>query len=381
MSVQRPRTSRVGMIGAGQLARMTHQAAISLDIELRVLTEDLDSPAVRAGAVPVVGRDDDAADLAAFARGCDVVSFDHELVAPALLADLSELAIVRPSPQAKLMAQDKLHARRTLAAERINVPDFAVVAGTADVVAFADDHGWPVVIKARSGGYDGRGVWVVADERAADEVCQAAAGRALRLLVEAHVDIEQELAVLVARRPSGETAVFPLLQTYQRDGICVEVVSPARVSVAHAAAASELAFRLADSLGVEGLLAVEMFVTAHGLVVNEVALRPHNSGHITIDACPTSQFEQYLRALLDWPLGETRLIAPAAAMVNVLGPADGSNPVDRLARALAVPPARVHLYGKESRPGRKLGHVTALGATPGEALDLARAAAEELVSP
>ena len=377
----RPPSARVAMIGAGQLARMTHQAAISLHVELRVLTHELDAPAVRAGATPVLGSPDASGDLAALADGCDVVTFDHELVLPDLLAELAERAVVRPSPQAKLLAQDKLHARRTLADARVAVPAFAAVADAADVEAFAGEHGWPVVVKARSGGYDGRGVWVVDDPDAADEICERADAAGLRLLVEALVDIRLELAVLVARTASGATTAYPVLQTHQHDGICLDVVAPAAVPPQQAAEATRLAIELANGLGVTGLLAVELFVTPTGLFVNELALRPHNSGHLTIDACPTSQFEQHLRALLDWPLGDTQLLAPAAAMVNVLGPADGSDPTRRLARALAVPQARVHLYAKTPRPGRKLGHVTALGATPDEALDLARTAAAELVNP
>jgi 5-(carboxyamino)imidazole ribonucleotide synthase len=374
-------TARVGMIGAGQLARMTQQAAIALGVELRVLTEDPEAPAVRAGATPVLGRADDPAGLDALAAGCDVVTFDHELVPAGLLAGLARRATVRPSPAAKAMAQDKLHARRTLRGAGLEVPPFAPCDGAAEVAAFAAEHGWPVVVKARSGGYDGRGVWRADDERDAARICREAEAAGVALLVEAHVDIAAELAVLVARTPSGARAAYPVLETHQRDGICIDVVAPAAVSADQAARATRMAVAIADGFDVAGVLAVELFLTGDRLLVNELALRPHNSGHLTIDACPASQFEQHLRALLDWPLGETGLLAPAAAMVNVLGPPDGSDPARRLTHALAVPGARVHLYAKAARPGRKLGHVTALGATADHALDRARAAAAALAGP
>lgn len=377
----RPPAARVAVIGAGQLARMSQQAAIALDIELRVLSQEHDAPAVRAGATHVPGSWEDEHDLDAVAAGCDVVTFDHELAPPELLERLAQRAVVRPSPQAMLLTQDKLHARRTLAGARIDVPAYAAVSDVADVETFAAAHGWPVVLKARSGGYDGRGVWVVEDRHAAAATCRSAGEAGVRLLVEEHVAIEQELAVLVARTPSGATAAYPVLATHQHDGICRHVSVPAAIPATQAAAATRLAIAIADGAAVEGLMAVELFLAQGELLVNELALRPHNSGHLTIDACTTSQFEQHLRALLDWPLGETQLLAPAAAMVNVLGPADGSDPAGRLARALAIPQARVHLYGKLARPGRKLGHVTALGATVDEALGYAQAAADELVGP
>ena len=367
------------MIGAGQLARMTHQAAIALNIELRVLTDDLDAPAVRAGAIPILGSPAHPRDLEALAAGCDVVTFDHELTQPRLLANLDQDATVRPSPLAKHLAQDKLHARETLAQAGFRVPPFARVDGATDIEAFAERHGWPVVVKARAGGYDGRGVWITHDHHDAARIRQCALSAGRELLVEAHVDIQSELAVLVARRPSGDSAVYPVMETRQYDAICQEVVAPAAISDEDADEARRLAVNIADDVDAAGLLALELFLTADGLVVNELALRPHNCGHLTIDACPTSQFEQHLRAILDWPLGDTRLLAPAAAMVNILGAADGSDPTLRLADALAVPQARVHLYAKTPTRGRKLGHVTALGKDGQEALHHAHTAAAALV--
>ncbi len=372
-------SATVGMIGAGQLARMTHQAAIALNIELRVLTDDLNAPAVRGGATPVLGSPKHPRDLQKLAAGCDVVTFDHELAEPQLLAELSRHVTVRPSPRAKQLAQDKLHARETLSQAGFRVPSFAPVDSSTDIDAFAERHGWPVVIKARRGGYDGRGVWITGDTREAARIWQSASAAGRELLVESFVDIRCELAVLVARRPSGDSVTYPVMETRQQDAICREVIAPAAIPVDRADEARRLAVSIADGVDVAGLLAVELFLTGEGLVVNELALRPHNCGHLTIDACPTSQFEQHLRAILDWPLGDTGMLAPAAAMVNVLGPPDGSDPATRLADALAVPQARMHLYAKTATRGRKLGHVTALGQDSDEALRHARSAAAALV--
>jgi 5-(carboxyamino)imidazole ribonucleotide synthase len=373
-------SARVGMVGAGQLARMTQQAAIGLGIELAVLTDDALAPAVRAGARQIHGSAGDARDLLTLAEGCDVVTFDHEQADPALLGALAEHAVVRPSPAAQLMAQDKLEARRVLADSGFPVPAFVAVESPGDIERFAAAHGWPVMAKSRTGGYDGRGVWVLDGPEQARDLYDRlrAAGRAL--LVEELVDLECELAVLVARNPRGQVVCYPVFQTHQHDGICHEVIAPAPVGAELADSAQRLAVSVADGVDAAGVIAVELFVAGGKLLVNELALRPHNSGHLTIDACHTSQFEQHLRGVLNWPLGRGELAAPACAMVNVLGPANPGDPAAGLAAALEVPHAHVHLYGKPWRPGRKLGHVTALGDDVDEALQRARAAAAAMVA-
>jgi 5-(carboxyamino)imidazole ribonucleotide synthase len=369
----------VGVVGGGQLARMLHQAAISLGVHVVVLDPDPECSAALAGARRVDGTWTSADDLVAFARsGVDVVTFDHELSDPADLVVLESQSPVpvRPEPATKLVAQDKLHARRTFASLGLAVPAFAEVATAADLEAFAAAHGgWPVVLKSARGGYDGRGVWILESAAEAEEVL-ASGGT---FLAEERVDIDHELAVMVARRPSGEVRAWPPFRTTQVGGICTDVTIAAPPTTAEQAAA-RLALDLATQIDLSGVMAVELFVTTTGaIVVNEIACRPHNSGHVTMDACITGQFEQHLRAVLDLPLGDTAPTVPAAAMVNILG---GPSPWDtsRLAAALAVEDTTLHLYGKSHRPGRKLGHVNAIAATPKEALHHARAVADALGS-
>ncbi len=268
-----------------------------------------------------------------------------------------------PGADALVHAQDKRRMRARLGELGVGVPAWAPVVTPADIDAFAQEYGWPVVLKAATGGYDGRGVWIVGDRAEA----QAVLGHGVALLAEQHVTMLRELAAVVARSPYGQVAAWPVVQTVQRDGICVEVLAPAPgLDDATAIEAQRLAIRIAGDLGVVGVLAVELFQTADGLLVNELAMRPHNSAHWTIEGSRTSQFEQHLRAVLDYPLGRTDALAPAAAMANVLGaPADGPEIDERLHHAMARwPGAKFHLYGKAPRPGRKLGHVTVLGVDP-----------------
>ncbi len=356
------------MVGAGQLARMTHQAAVALGQSLRVLAEDPVEPAALVASEVVVGRPDDLAMLRRFAQGCDVLTFDHEHVPPdhlrALVADGMR---VYPSPDALVHAQDKLLMRQTLAGLGMPVPPFREVTRLQDVLRFGAQHGWPCVLKAVRGGYDGRGVWMLNAPSDARRVMAELLAAGTPLLVEPYVAMRRELAALVARSPFGQGAAWPVVQTVQHDGICVEVLAPAPgLDPDLAQAGQELALRVASELGVVGVLAVELFEMPHGqLLVNELAMRPHNSGHWTIEGAVTSQFEQHLRAVLDYPLGSTAPRAPACVMANVL--AADSPPVlgidERLHHLMArYPETKVHLYAKPEWPRRKIGHVTVLGA-------------------
>ena len=375
----------VGMVGGGQLARMTSQAATGLGVGFRVLAGSAAESAAQVAAGTRLGDYRSLADLRDFAAGCDVITFDHEHVPDAHLAALERDGVrVRPAAAALRFTQDKLAMRERLTGLGVACPRFAPVRALAEVEEFADGS-WPVVLKAVSGGYDGKGVWVCGS--AADAAAVLAHGAVLAgevaLIAEEYVAFEREIAVLAARSPHRQGAVYPVVQTVQRDGICREVIAPAPgLAPGRAAQAQELALRIADELGVTGLLAVEMFETPAGLLVNELAMRPHNCGHWTIEGARTSQFEQHLRAVLDLPLGSPAMATPVAAMANVLG-GDDADVYDRYIHVMAADPAaKVHMYGKPVRPGRKIGHVTVTGdwdhADPQELADRARRAASYL---
>ncbi|MFG1673231.1 5-(carboxyamino)imidazole ribonucleotide synthase [Micromonospora sp. NPDC049282] len=355
----------VGMVGGGQLARMTHQAAIALGQSLRVLALSPDDGAALVAADVQYGDHTDLTALRTFAKGCDVVTFDHEHVPNAHIRVLTDEGVkLFPPADALVHAQDKRVMRERLGELGAPSPAWRPVESPADLVAFGAETGWPVVLKAARGGYDGRGVWMVDDADQAAELAATLLDGGTPLLVEERVALRRELAVQVARSPFGQVAAYPVVETVQRDGICVEVLAPAPdLPEERAVAAQQLAIDLATSLGVVGLLAVELFDTPAGLVVNELAMRPHNSGHWTIEGARTSQFEQHLRAVLDYPMGDTSLTAPVVVMANVLGGEPGGISIDERLHHLfaAEPGAKVHLYGKQVRPGRKIGHVTVLG--------------------
>ncbi|TQN30367.1 5-(carboxyamino)imidazole ribonucleotide synthase [Haloactinospora alba] len=371
---------RVGMVGGGQLARMTHQAGIALGTDFRVLTGSAeDSAALVCGDVRL-GDDKDAADLSAFGKSCDVVTFDHEHVPEPVLREVERAGVrLRPSRDALRYAQDKLRMRTRAHELGAPCPQWRAVTTLEHVSVFAGENGWPVVLKAASGGYDGKGVWVVSSVAEAETVLERAAEAGIQILAEERVDFRRELAVQVARSPHGQFAVYPVVETVQRDGICHEVIAPApSLDEERATRAQELAIELAHALDVVGMLAVELFDTPDGIVINELAMRPHNSGHWSIEGARTSQFEQHLRAVLDLPLGSPRATAEYTVMANVLG---GEDPhvYDRYVHVMAKDPGvKVHFYGKEVRPGRKIGHVTALGDDHEELLARVRDAAAYL---
>ena len=372
-----PRTGLpvVGMVGAGQLARMTHQAAISLGQSLRILAASPQDGGAVVAADVVIGDHTSYADLSAFAAGCDVVTFDHEHVATEHVIALAAAGHrVAPDAAALVYAQDKQVMRERLADLGVPVPRWSPVGSRSDLADFVDRVGTPFVLKATRGGYDGKGVWVVGSAAEADAVLDSG----VPLIVEERVPIVREVAAVVARSPFGQGAAWPVVQTVQQDGICVEVLAPAPdLSEELSTQAQNLALTVAAKLGVVGVLAVELFETADGLVVNELAMRPHNSAHWTIEGARTSQFEQHLRAVLDYPLGATEMTAPAVAMANLLGgPAEGPALDERVHHMMARwPGVKLHLYGKTPRPGRKLGHITALGDDPDEVRARAAAAA------
>ena len=375
----------VGVVGGGQLARMLAPAAVPLGVGLRVLATSADDCAAQVAPYEL-GRPDDPTAVAALARGCDVLTLDHEHVPGRLLAELEAAGhAVRPGARALAHAQDKLVMRRRLSDLGVAVPEWEAVADPTALGAFAERHGWPVVLKTPRGGYDGKGVLVVEspDELHGGEAAAwfaRAAGSPL--LVEERVPFARELAALGARSPTGQVALWPVVETRQVDGICREVLAPApQLADDVAGQAARTAADIAGALAVTGVFAVEGFeVRPPGgpgrFVVNELAMRPHNSGHWTIDGSVTSQFEQHLRAVLDLPLGAVGASAPYTVMVNVLG-GEHDGLYRTYLHVMARDPAlKVHLYGKAVRPGRKIGHVTALGDDPDELLARARHAAD-----
>ncbi len=349
----------VAVIGAGQLARMMQEAASTLNIDLRLVAEDASASAAQVIPWQVVGQPDDAAAVRRAISDGAVLTFEHEHQHDDLLAELqSEGVSVQPSPAALLYARDKWAMRERLTEIGVPIPRWRQIESGADLEVFIAECGGKCIVKTTRGGYDGKGVRVVADPRECADWLEA---DGVELIAEEKVDFTAEVAALCARRPSGQVAHWPLVETIQQDGVCAQVIAPAPDAPALATQAREIAETIATELGVTGVLAVEMFVVQGRLLVNELAMRPHNSGHWTIEGSVTSQFEQHLRAVLDLPLGATDLVAPHAVMVNLLGCAHADPRAGYAAVMHEFPEAKLHLYGKSVRPGRKLGHITFLG--------------------
>ncbi|MFM7029663.1 MAG: 5-(carboxyamino)imidazole ribonucleotide synthase [Micrococcales bacterium] len=375
-------TYRVGVIGGGQLARMMTVPAINLGLTLNVLSETEGSSA--ALATHSVGDYNQLAVVEAFAKTVDVITFDHEHVPLAVLEALeAEGVSVQPPSKALAFAQNKLKMRERLGLLGLPMPDWAEIHDADSLDAFIEAHGGVAILKTPIGGYDGKGVRVVSS--AADAADWLSAEGLARvgghLLAEEKVSFTRELAQLSARTPSGEFRAWPLVQTTQENGVCAEVLAPApNASEATLEQAAEIARGVAEGLGVTGVMAVEMFETTDGrLLINELAMRPHNSGHFSIEGSVTSQFEQHLRAVLDLPLGSTLATGAHAVMVNLLGVDSENDFLPHYAAALSAhPEAKIHTYGKQARAGRKMGHVTVVSGNAEWALAEARATAKML---
>ena len=369
----------VGVIGGGQLARMCAGPAAEMGVTLSVLAEGPEVSAALVVPSSPVGEHTDVETVRAFARECDVVTFDHEHVPTEVLdALVADGVAVRPGPHALLHAQDKLVMREALTAAGVPCPRWTAASTAEEVTTFASEVGWPVVAKTPRGGYDGKGVLVADRVGDLDAWLTTAADRGEPLLLEEAVPFVRELAVLLARSPSGQAAAWPVVETVQTDGICTEVIAPAPGLTKDAArAATSIGLDIAAMLEVIGVMAVELFELEDGsVVVNELAMRPHNSGHWSMDGAVTGQFEQHLRAVLDLPLGSPRPRAPWTVMGNVLG---GEHPdlYPTYRHVMARDPElKVHLYGKGVRPGRKIGHVNVSGDTLADLRERARHAAD-----
>ena len=361
-------TVTVGVVGGGQLARMMIPAAEALGLHLAVLAE-ADHCSARLAAT-AVGDYRDLDHLLDFAESVDVVTFDHEHVPTELLNELeSRGVVIRPGPHALAYAQDKALMRGRLARTSAPLPDWVVASSTAEVEEFLAQHSGEVIAKTPRGGYDGKGVRVIRSVAEVAEWLELG-----EVLLEEKVEFSRELAQLVARSPSGQMTLFPLVETIQANGVCAEVIAPApNASDAFQTHTAAVAKTIAAELDVTGVLAVELFQVGDDVVVNELAMRPHNSGHVFTEGALTSQFEQHLRAVVDWPLGDTSLTHPWSVMVNLFGDAGH----ERITAALETSDrVRVHAYGKEPRPGRKAGHIVVSGEKLEEVRDIARRAAE-----
>ncbi|MBE9402923.1 5-(carboxyamino)imidazole ribonucleotide synthase [Brachybacterium sp. Marseille-Q2903] len=370
---------RIGVVGAGQLARMMLGPAIELDLPLTVLASDpAESAAVVAGRVRT-GRHDEESAVRALATEVDVLTFDHEHVPTAFLERLVTTGDVqvRPGPGALVHAQDKLVMRRRLTELGHPCPRWWHVRGIEDLDRALAENDGPLVVKTPRGGYDGHGVRII--ERAEDAADWLEHHG--ELLAEQKVPFLRELSAQVARRPGGQSITYPVVQSVQRDGVCYEVVAPAPDLDPDAQQRiQQLAAAIAEDLDVVGMLAVELFETAgREVLVNELAMRPHNTGHWSMDGAVTGQFEQHLRAVADLPLGGTDMLAPCAVMVNLLGGSAPELASGARAAMQADPGVKVHLYGKSVRPGRKLGHVTVVGKDPEQLLARAHRAEKRII--
>jgi 5-(carboxyamino)imidazole ribonucleotide synthase len=379
--VRRGRTFTVGIIGGGQLARMMHAASIGLGINVRLLAEGPQTSAATVVHDVTVGDYTDPDTVRGFAAGCDVVTFDHEHVPTGLLRDLESTGVVvRPGPAALIHAQDKAIMRDRLTALGAPCPISRVVSDEAALAAFGEELGWPIVAKTSRGGYDGKGVWRLDSALEAGKPF-AGVTHGVQIIGEEFVDFARELSALVVRSPSGQAAAYPISESVQQNGICVETITPGPdLADEQAVAAQQLALMIAHELGVVGVLAVELMQRADGsVVVNELAMRPHNTGHWTIDGAHTSQFENHLRAVLDLPLGDPSSKESWIVMANVFGGTLEDLPSALLHCFARDRRLRVQLYGKQVRPGRKVGHVTTFGDDLAETRKRARHAAAYLM--
>ncbi len=371
----------LGLIGGGQLARMTAHAAARLGCIVAILERHEDAPAAGVAHLGLVGDWNSTADLLRLADVSDVLTLENEFAdAEALAAVERRGHVLRPGSGTMKIVQDKLWQKQALADEGIALAPFADAPSPADVLRAAEAFGWPLVLKRRRNGYDGKGNYTLRSARDLEAGWTALGGDANPLFVEGWFPFERELAVIIARGLDGGTAVYPVVETIQENHICRIVKFPAGVPSHVSEQAADLAARAVRAVAGVGVFGVELFHAADGSVaVNELAPRVHNSGHYTMEACACSQFENHVRAVMGWPLGSPRPRTAAAVMVNLLGHANGPGHPAGLEKALAVPEVALHLYGKSvSAPGRKMGHVTALGETVEEAMGRARQAADAL---
>ncbi len=373
----------LGILGGGQLARMTAYAAFRLGMRVYIMEKFPGSPAGEIAHKEVVGKPEDHDLLVRFASGCNVVTLESEFIDERHLLKIERSGnVLYPTATSVAHIQDKLVQKRTLEEAGIPVTPFAAVDSVDEARAFGEQHCYPFVLKSRRGGYDGYGNATIESSSAIETGWEAIAGGRSdsELYAEAFVSFDRELAVMVVRSVSGALERYPVVETVQRNHICHLVMAPARVSDDARDRVVDCARRAVEAIEGVGVFGIEFFLCSDGTVLlNEMAPRPHNSGHYTIEGCVTSQFENHIRAIMDWPLGSTALRAPAVSMANILGDAEAPGVVSDYARVLSDPRAHLHIYGKaDSRVGRKMGHVTVLGETVEQTLESAQRTADRV---
>lgn len=369
---------RLGIIGGGQLARMTAMAALPLGVEVLVLEKNPHSPAARLSPDSMVGDWSDEPTLRKFAGRCDVITLENEFVDAGALEVLEKAGHpVFPSAACIALTQDKYRQKLALQDAGLALPKFQAVNSPAEIMKAGEAFRWPMVLKTRRNGYDGKGNVTLKSEADLAAGWRTLGGGQNALMVESFYPFVKELAVIVTRGRDGGMAVYPTVETIQRDHVCHVVKVPAPIPDELAQRAARLAQRAVEAVGGVGSFGVEMFLSANGeIAINEIAPRVHNSGHYTIEACDCSQFENHVRAVLGWPLGNPLMLAPTAVMVNLLGQEKNSGQPCGLEQALRMKGARVHIYGKMmSGAGRKMGHITVLDNSLAEALAIAERAA------
>lgn len=378
-------TCTLGIIGGGQLARMLAQSATQLGCKIVILEKAADSPASQVASKTILGDWDDAKSLIKLAEACDVITLENEFVKASALAGLEESgkAPLFPSSRTMAVVQDKLLQKQALAAAGLPLPRFMAVASRADIERAGKEFGWPLVLKKRCNGYDGKGNFTLRTEAEISIGWDTLDGNKNALYVEEFCPFKSELAIMVTRGRDGQMVSYPLVETVQEEHICRTVVVPAPILEAApniAEQAKQIALKAVEQVGMVGSMGVEMFLRRDDtLCINELAPRVHNSGHYTIEACECSQFENHIRAVLGWPLGSTSMRVPSACMVNLLGEGNGSGSPHGLAGALSIPGVHAHIYGKvASLKGRKMGHVTVIGSHPVETLEKALKASKHL---
>jgi 5-(carboxyamino)imidazole ribonucleotide synthase len=353
----------IGILGGGQLARMSTQAAVRLGFEVAILEKETHSPAGQLTCNEFIGWVNDDKVLRKFASQCDVITLENEFVDHQRLEFLEKLGKkVLPSSTTIALIQDKLLQKETLAQNDIPVPRFVAVEEGYSFKEIASIVGKPFVLKSRKMGYDGYGNALVRNDKEYSDGIKKLAGRHSYLMAESFIDFKMELAIMVART-KREIKVYPVVQTIQKNHICHTVIAPAQISNIMKKNAVEIGVESVKAIKGFGIFGIEMFLASDGsIIVNEMAPRPHNSGHYTIEACVTSQFENHIRAVLDLPLGETEMVQKSAVMINLLGKPRPQNHREFYLKALENPSIHIHVYGKSnSRVGRKMGHLTLIG--------------------